>query len=37
MNDPVFQYVYWYYLGAVILLALLSIGVYKWYQSNQQH
>lgn len=37
MNDPVIQYVYWYYVGGIVLLALLSLGFYKWYQNNKQH
>lgn len=37
MNDPVAQYVYWYYIGGVVLLALLSAGIYKWYQTTNSH
>ena len=37
MNDPVAGYVYWYYIGSVILLALVSAGFYKWYQSCKEH
>ena len=28
MNDPVAGYVYWYYIGAVVLLAIIASS---WY------
>ena len=37
MNDPVAGYVYWYYIGAVVLLALVGAGFYKWFQCSKEH
>jgi hypothetical protein len=37
MNDPVAGYLYWYYIGTVILLALLSAAAYKWFQYSKEN
>ena len=36
MNDPVAGYVYWYYLGGVVLLAIVSASWLYCYRNKHK-